>query len=283
MQKIIITNQIGGSITLGNQAPYFLETIDGAAEVAVFIEKQKAPNQDGSSYICNTFEERDLTIEGTIITRGSSTDISKARRKMQEVLNPKLGEVTITYYFRDIVREIKGIAEATPSFPSKKGNRGLSYQKYLIHLICHQPFWLETYYESKEMSYIIGGLKFKSIFPTAFSSRGFQRKAVNSGDVSTPVTIEIKGPAINPTITNETTGEFLKINRELQESDVLNISTAFGEKQVKVNGSNAFHYIDINSTYWQLIPGDNILSYTSNNDSITTKVLVKWKNRYIGI
>jgi hypothetical protein len=283
MDSIIITNQNGESFTLGNQAPYFLETIDGAGEVPVSIESQKAPKQDGSTYIDNVLENRAISIEGMIITKHNSAFVLEARRKMQRVLNPKLGEVTITYHQRDQVREIKGLAETTPVFPSGQGSKGLYYQKFLLHLICHEPFWLDTYYESREMSYLMGGIRFKLRLPTIFSYRGFKRRAVNEGDVATPVEIEFKGPATNPTVNNLTTGEFIKVNRELGEEDVLTINTSFGQKYVRINGQNAFHYIDLDSVFWQLVPGENTLSYRSNNDSIKTRVTVKWKNRYVGL
>ena len=283
MEKIVITNIKRESIILGNQAPYFLEILDGVGNVPVTIESQKAPKQDGSTYIDNTLENRAISIEGIIITRSNPNEVLKYRRKMQRVLNPKLGEVTITYYHEDKIKEIKAIAETTPIFPSGQGSKGLFYQKYLLHLLCHQPFWLDTYYESREMSYLMGGLNFRLSLPTNFSNRGFKRKAANVGDVYTPVEIEFKGPATNPTVTNETTGEFIKVNRELGEDDILTVSTAFGEKHVRINGENAFHYIDLDSVFWSLIPGDNILSYQSNNDSIKTRVKVKWKSRYIGL
>jgi hypothetical protein len=283
MDSIVITNQNGESITLGNQAPYFLETIDGVGEVPVAIESQKAPKQDGSTYIDNTLDNRAISIEGTIITKIGPAFVLEARRKMQRVLNPKLGEVTITYHQRDQVREIKGLAETTPVFPSGQGSKGLYYQKFLLHLICHEPFWLDTYYESREMSYLMGGIRFKLRLPTIFSYRGFKRRAVNEGDVATPVEIEFKGPATNPTVNNLTTGEFIKVNRELGEEDVLTINTSFGQKYVRINGQNAFHYIDLDSVFWQLVPGENTLSYRSNNDSIKTRVTVKWKNRYVGL
>lgn len=283
MDRIVITNKDGESITLGNQAPYFLEIFDGVGNVPVTIESQKAPKQDGSTYIDNTIENRAISIEGMIITRNNPNEVLEYRRKMQRVLNPKLGEVTVTYYYGEQVKEIKAIVESTPIFPSSKGGKGLYYQKYLIQLLCHQPFWLDTYYESREMSYLMGGLNFRLFLPTSFSNRGFKRKAINEGDVSTPVEIEFKGPATNPTVTNESTGEFIKVNRELGEDDILTVSTAFGEKYVRINGENAFHYIDLDSVFWQLDPGENILSYQSNNDSIKTRVIVKWKNRYIGL
>lgn len=279
----MITNKNGESITLGNQAPYFLETIDGVGEVPVSIENQKAPKQDGSTYLGNVLDNRAISIEGTIITKGDPAAVLAARRLMQQVLNPKLGKVTITYHQGNQVKEIIGIAETTPVFPGGQGSKGLYYQKFLLHLICHEPFWIDTYFESREMSYLMGGIQFKLRLPTTFSYRGFKRRAINNGDVPTPVEIEFKGPAINPTVSNETTGEFIKVNRELQEDDVLTISTAFGKKFVLINGQNAFHYIDLDSIFWQLVPGENLLSYTSNHDSIKTRVMVKWKNRYVGL
>ncbi len=283
MDEIVITNKNGESITLGNQSPYFLETIDGVGEVPVAIESQKAPKQDGSTYLGNVLDNRAISIEGTIITKGSPDAVLAARRLMQRVLNPKMDAVTIRYYQRGQAKEITGIAETTPVFPGGQGSKGLYYQKYLIHLLCHQPFWLDTYFESREMSYLMGGVQFRLRLPTLFSYRGFKRRAINGGDVAAPVEIEFKGPAVNPTVSNETTGEFIRVNRELAEDDVLTINTAFGKKHVKINGQNAFNYIDLDSVFCKLAPGENILSYESNNDSIKTQVTVKWKNRYVGI
>lgn len=275
LTSIKITNINGESISLGNQAPYFLEMIDGS--LGVELENQKSPNQDGLTYINNTFSSREMSIEGIVISKVNPDEVMKLRRKMQRVLNPKLGEVTITY----LDKEIKAIVESTPTFPST--GRGLFYQKYLINLICHSPFWLDPFFESREMSYIMGGLKFKLQLPSKFSNRGFKRCAVNKGDVNTPVKIEFIGPATNPSVTNETTGEVIQINRELGADDILTISTEFGKKYVRINGDNAFHYIDLDSSFWSLVPGENILSYKSNNDSINTRVKVTWKNRYLDI
>lgn len=277
LSDVRITNANGESITLGNQAPVFLESIDGVGNIGVELENQKSPNQDGLTYINNTFSSRDISIEGILISKQNPDEVMEIRRKIQRVLNPKLGEVTIKY----LDKEIKAIVETTPTFPA--AGKGLFYQKYLINLICHSPFWLDPFFESSEMSYIMGGIKFNLSLPTKFSNRGFKRRAVNSGDVDTPVKIEFTGPATNPSVTNESTGEVIKVNRELGEGDVLSICTSFGKKYVRINGENAFHYIDLDSSFWSLVPGENILNYKSNNDSINTRVKVSWKNRYIGL
>ncbi|WP_412102366.1 phage distal tail protein [Paenibacillus larvae] len=46
---------------------------------------------------------------------------------------------------------------------------------------------------------------------------------------------------------------------------------------------NAFHYIDLASSFFQLVVGKNILEYNSGNDSSKTKVIVSYKNRYVGV
>lgn len=277
MQEVTITNKDGEQIILSNRAPFFLEKIDGVGEVPVVIESQKAPRQDGSTYIDNTLGERVLNIEGMILCDSKSLPL--ARRQLQKVLNPKLEEVIITYGGK----EIGAIAESTPFFPGGRGSKGPRYQKFLLYLLCSDPLWRDPFFEGRDMSYLMGGLRFQLFLPSAFSFRGFSRKAVNEGDVAAPVEIEFKGPAVNPTVSNLTTGEFIKVNRGLGETDILSISTAFGKKHVHINGENAFHYIDLESAFWQLQPGENVLSYESNNDSVKTKVLVKWKNRYVGL
>jgi len=283
MDSIVITNQEGERIVLGNQAPFYLEILDGIGEVNVNLESQKAPGQDGSTYIGNTVENRLISIEGMIITKKGEQEMLKARRLMQRVLNPKLDGLILTYRQDEQAREITARVETTPVFPNGRGLKGPYHQKFLFHLVCHQPFWCDVYFESREMSYLMGGIKFRLSLPTGFSSRGFRRKCINEGDVPTPVMLEFKGPAINPTVNNLTTGEFIRVNRGLNESDLLTINTAFGEKFVRVNGENAFHYIDLNSTFWQLGRGENYLDYESNNDSIRTRVVVRWKNRYVGL
>lgn len=285
MDELIITNQKGESITLGNQAPYFLEVLDGIGEVPVVIESQKSPYQDGSTYIDNVLENRAITVEGTIITKGNPDATLGARRKMQRVLNPKLGEVTI--FYRD--KEIKALAETTPIFPGGSGNRGLYYQKYLIHLLCHNPFWLDNFTESEEMIAWIGGLDFALTLPTVFAKQGESSNKIikNAGDVDTPVLLEFHGPALNPKIENSSTGEFIRIEKELGQGQKLMINTAFGSKYIKlVDGDveeNAMHWIDLDSNFWQLKPGGNFISFSADVGAENAWVKVTWRNRYVGV
>ena len=57
----------------------------------------------------------------------------------------------------------------------------------------------------------------------------FYKEIENEGDVDAPIQIEYVGPAKNPKITNETTGEYIQVNMEIGEKEklVLIISTQF--------------------------------------------------------
>ena len=46
---------------------------------------------------------------------------------------------------------------------------------------------------------------------------------------------------------------------------------------------NAFHYIDLDSTFFQLQPGDNMIEYTTDNELEPQSVEIRYRNRYIGV
>ncbi|MDT2304984.1 phage tail family protein [Paenibacillus larvae] len=90
------------------------------------------------------------------------------------------------------------------------------------------------------------------------------------------MSIEFRGPAQNPTVYNQFTGQFIRVKRDLSENDILHIDTTFGKKRVEIvrasgRVENAFHYIDLASSFFQLVVGKNILEYNSGNDSSKTK------------
>ncbi len=47
--------------------------------------------------------------------------------------------------------------------------------------------------------------------------------------------------------------------------------------------TNVFNWIDLESSFFQLQVGDNELEYNSNNDSTKSRVIISYKNRYVGV
>jgi ribosomal protein L25 (general stress protein Ctc) len=137
----------------------------------------------------------------------------------------------------------------------------------------------------------IGGLAFSLSLPMMFSGRSSMLYKIinNAGDVDAPITFEFMGETTNPKVINIDTGEFIKVNRTLQNNEILIVSTEFGKKKVvlrdKVSGqeTNAFGYIDLNSTFFSLKPGNNLMSYDADAGKENAKVKIYWKNRYQGV
>ena len=282
MQRITFTNSVGQSIVLGHTAPFVLSSIDGLGDVDAEIQSQKAPNQDGNTFLYSNLETRHISMGITIL----GTDVLKRRKEIASVFNPKLGVGVLRYENKNELKEIKAIPEHVPSFPSGD-SRGRVYQSCLIDLVCPNPYWQSQRIKADPI--------FEPLFKFPFSGKfrmGYQRERqiiLNDGDVSTPLYIELFGPAVAPKITNETTGEFIRVNRELSEGEHLRINTARGRQKsvihVDANGTetNAFHWIDLDSTFFQLELGENTLVYSADSNIQGATVNIEYRNLYVGV
>lgn len=285
MQKVTFTNAKGQSILIYLK-PFFLNNITGLGDVISDNGFQKAPFQDGNTFIGSVLQSRSITIETTIFGENADETLKK-RQEFVSIFNPKLGEGVIRYENDSGSWEIKIVIDGVPSFPSGQGNRSETFQRTLVNLSAPNPYWQDPYITSEPLTAWIGKFKFPFKFPVKFGERANRVTIVNDGDVETPVLIRFKGPATNPVVTNETTGEFIKVNRILTTHDVLEVNTAFGNKTVEIvtgaTRTNVFNYIDQDSKFFSLQTGDNIISFGSADVDSKGSVAIEYKKRYLGV
>lgn len=282
MKQATYTNRRGESVVLGADAPYILTEIDGTGAAQASLQTQKAPYQDGVTHLDTTLEPRPLTLRIMVLAENAE-EMQARRRRLAQVLNPKLGPGTVRYGYGGREWEIEAVPEMAPVLPNA-GDFEDTMQPGLISLLCPSPFWLDPFIASEEIVTWIGGLRFPWRLPSRFAMKGPRvLNIINSGDVETPVRVEFKGPATHPRITNTTTGEYIQVNRELATGDVLVVTTDFGAKRVEINGVNAFHWIDLGSTFWQLQVGDNVVAYSSDDQIEPASVTISYRNRYVGV
>ena len=275
-EKLIYENDRRESIELSVGSAFFLENIVGLDGISNSITSTKVNNQDGEIFLKDSLDKRNIEIEGTILR-----DIDNNKSKMISIFNPKLGG-KLLYKNRNIEVFICCRVENAPKFSRDK------LPKYLISLYCPNPYFLSKFEVGEEISTWIGGLKFKFSLPFRLKQKGEPKVNVyNDGHVETPVEIIFKGPAQNPSIVNHSTKEFIKVKRTLSSNDTLYINTEFGNKTVEIdrNGTreNAFNYIDLDSTFFNLQVGDNLIEYTTENDLDPQSVEIKYRNRYLGV
>ena len=125
MEEIVFRNSIGESITLSNREPFILTSIDGTGGTDTDVKMQKAPYQDGTTYVDTILEPRVLTIEAAILA-GSEEELYQRRNQILNAFNPKLGTGTLTYAINDTEKEIKCIPELTPQFSTGRNNKSAS-------------------------------------------------------------------------------------------------------------------------------------------------------------
>lgn len=282
--KLEYINSKGETIELYGR-PFRLVNVTGLGDVEAEIQMQKAPYQDGATLIDTALEPRYIDIEIKII--GSNTeDTETKRRKVASIFNPRLKAGTLRYISDSGVREIKAIATALPNFPDGSDNRQATFQKALIQLVAPDPHWKDIIAENYKLEDFVGNFRFKFRFPVRFATRGDSRILINKGDVPTPIVVEFRGAAVNPKITNVTTGEFIKVNRTIPPGYKLVLDTSFGNKRVEIVApdgvvENAFHYIDLESTFFSLEVGETKFGFITEGGN--PEVYVEYKHRYLSV
>lgn len=292
------TNVRGESITFRNGSSFSISEIEGLGDVDADVQMQRAPYQDGANFIDSILEPRPIAFQ--VLIRGDDdTDISRKRSRLAALLNPKLGPGRFEYKYGDVNRIIDAIPEHVPMYPRTFENRGRYHQIAYVDLICPNPYWRSSKVHAEQLATFSGGLTFPLQLPTFFGNQKSDAKSriiVNKGDSPTPIEVTFEGPATSPIrIENETTEEFIEVAQDLLEGEKLWISTAFGKKRVEkidVDGTktNAFHYIYIDptgagpsSTFFQLQPGNNLLTYDTGEEYEKAPVTIRFYERYLAI
>ena len=269
-------------IEVGRGKPYRLLNIEGIEAGEMELNAADNVLYDGSKIRNRRIKFRPITIECEYIGK----NVEEQRRFLSSFFNVHYdGILRIDY--AGVKRETIYMVEG---FMAKLEN---VYKplRFLVHLYCPDPFLMGSITYSQEMADWVGGLRFPLQLPMMFAGRSTRQSTIirNDGDVPTPLTLEFLGPAVNPKVIKDDTGEYIQVNREIGEDEKLIVSTGFGDKRVilknRITGeeTNAFGWIDLGSTFFQLDVGNNLISYSAESGQETAKVWIKWRNRYLGV
>lgn len=103
----------------------------------------------------------------------------------------------------------------------------------------------------------------------------------NLGTAAVAPVIKISGATTNPIFTNKTTNQVISLNITTTVGDEIIIDCS-GDGTVTLNGQNIYNNL-ISDDFWNVIPGLNIISYTSNSESDTATIDFGWLNGHMGI
>lgn len=289
MAKLRYINNNNKSIELGNAAPFLILKVDGLGSPQNEIHTQKSPYQDGVTVTGSTLEPRNIVIEGKIIDR-NRVNGQAYRNILLSTFNPKLnGKLIID--LGNTQRQIDCKVEQAPYFP---GESGRNYQDFSISLICPNPFWQDLSQSKAEIAIWRGAFEFPLEILEEGIEMGYREPSLivnvfNQGDVPCGLKVQFKALATvtNPSLFNVNTREYFKINKVIEAGEVITVTTHFQNKRVELNRngeiSNAFNWIDLESTFLQLDIGDNLLRYDADDGLDNLEVSIWYTPQYLGV
>jgi hypothetical protein len=282
-------NNNNKSIELGNAAPFLVTTIDGLGSPQNEIYTQKSPYQDGVTATHSSLGPRNIVIEGKIID--SNRENRQAYRyKLLSIFNPKLdGKLIID--LGSAQRQIDCKVEQAPYFSS---NSEQNYQNFSISLLAPNPYWQDINTIKEEVAIWRGAFEFPLEIVEEGIEMGYRESSLivnifNKGDVACGMKILFKALAtvVKPSLFNVNTREYFKINKTMQAGEVLTVTTHFQNKRVELNAngvvSNAFNWIDLDSTFLQLEVGDNLFRYDADEGLDNLEVSIYYTPQYLGV
>ena len=181
-----------------------------------------------------------------------------------------------------------GLTQGARAFHARPGH----VVSVSLPFTCADPFFsgLDQYEDS--LRYLSGGFRFPVAFPASFGVSGYERTIVNLGDTAAPIRIRIRGACSRISVLNKTTNESLTLTRPLGRYEVLTIDTDPMHKSVVLEdlqlgtSRSAFSLIDITKpthAYWQLQPGENLISCDTEYEQEVVQVSLFWSDRYAGV
>ena len=306
-ETLTYVNERGDSIVFSTASQYHvnIKDVSGLSDIRNQIYSINSMGQDGDTYLGNRIESRDIELVGRIVERDKER-AQRLRRQLNNILNPQF-TAKLIYDFGNFRRVIDCTINNAPVF-----TRPPILEEFTIQLSCLNPFWREEAELRQDMATWVGGFEFPIDRPyydlpqgleipqdpenptTPIWQVGWREPSLivnvfNAGDVRAGMRIDFRalGTLVNPSIINAETGEFIRINITMLPGDVITIRTGFGEKGVTLRRqgveTDAFRFLDIDSTYIQLAVGDNMFRYDADENMESLDITVWHNNFFLGV
>ena len=279
--KLTYTNDSGESVEISYFSYLIPETFE--EETKNNLATSKDANIDGYYLDNYTLDSKNVSINGIIHPK---VDINVIRRQIIKTFSPKEeGRLRLASDSFAKDRILTCIPESVPTV-QKTGD----VFKFSIDLIAHSPFW-----EEEDRAEVIALLTPMMHFPLVIRQNAFifgakksvkQTEVNNIGDVNTGfrMVFKARGTVENPIVKNAITGEYIKLNLTMGKDDKVEIINYPNKKKVTINSNiNGFKYLDLNSRFFELEVGKNLVGYDAELNPINLDVILYYTPRYLGV
>lgn len=292
--SLVISTPLETAELIGG-ALLWLEAEEGVEHLDVERITERGPGQDGETDLGADVRARTITYA---IGLGKDTiaDLYEARRLFRRLFQPRT-PTTITYTLPDgSVRQIDGFYTGRPAFIRE----GL-WERASVQVRCSDPTFYNPSPINVNFAISAGGTAFTVPLPVPVfvgaSTIEQSRVVPYTGEAATYPTIRIFGPAVDPIITNTTTGDLLDFTgASLATGETLTIDTQPGAKTVTLTDTSG---VDTNAIAWlsdmstlstfRIAPdpeapgGLNSLSASLSGATSATQADIIFYARYLGV
>lgn len=279
---LILENETGEQINMTTTAnQYMTSEIDGLYPPAGTISTSTYAGMDGS-YLNNAFiEKRNIVISFEM--RGF--DIEKRRYQLYKVVKTSR-YIKVYYKTSNIDVYTEGYVETC------EVNNFEQFTNGQISIICPDIYWYSTDTQIAEYSQVFGSFHFifpdnDELFPIGVYNAQNTMTIQNDGD-ETGFTLEISGgPAKNLTIHNIVTGEYMQISGDIEQGDIIRITTKTGNKTVTLEHggvvTNIINRLVSGSAWLNLREGENKFALGAASGLRNLKIRLIHRNAYLGV
>lgn len=278
--ELIYRNEAGAEILFSPFSAYYPEEV--TEEVKNKINTQKTNLLHGNALVSCTLESRYITISGFIERTGA---VAALREKLIQAVNPTLKGMLIHNNQME-QREIEVIAEDIPTVVAAGG-----MIRYDIKLQACNPFW-QNKEKVEQLALLTPKLAFPLVIPygrgIVFGSKKsvLENEVINLGDTESGfrVIFKARGNVVNPEIYNKLTGERIKIHYVMAKGEVIEVINYPEKKKITLNQmDNGFKYLDVESAFFHLKVGKNIIGYIAEENTVNLEVILYYTPRYLGV
>lgn len=249
------------------------------------------PGQVGDTFSSTKIKNRDITLEAYayyIMTEEEkqmysreewiayvNSKIEAKKKILNNLVNPDhLIRFTIGNYF------IEGKPSASPKYGVGYEENNTYFCKFLINIFCANPMFKKLTETKTVLSGDTGSFHFPFIIQNNMNYiMGIRTNYLivvveNEGNatIGGKIYLTAKGQIQNPKLENVLTGEYIKINKTLQQGEVVAIDTTDGPTK-GITGSyqgvyrDYLQYWDFTNTWLKFEAGSTILGYSTDDGS----------------
>lgn len=265
-----------------NSNKFCLYDIDGLNPVTATINTTEFATSDGAMFNSARIGTRNIVLYVKIYP-----EIEQNRLLLYSFFKIK-SDVTLYFRHDSLSVYITGKVE------SFELDHFSNSQVAQISILCADPYFRAAEKQTVEFSNVISLFEFPFMNPPVgleFSRiEKVKTKIINAGEMPTGVTIQLyakTSEVLNPVVYNLTNNTFFGLNFDMNQGDLITITTHFNNKKVTLlrDGveTNILYAVQEGSTWLELESGENEISYSCDEGENNLTVSVEYTALFEGI